>query len=163
MNDYEPSVVEATVGETGEVLDVHLDIAAIAAAVKALEPPKQRKPPKPKGDSGFIMVWIPALLSLRPSPNQMWGLMYLTEQMDRKGHVRFQLAELARVLNVSTQSTWRIVDSLVKMDALRRVERGHFIVNPDLMWRGSLSDRTVAKLRWFNGWDGVSADVDSAE
>lgn len=162
MNDDNGALATATIGGTGEVVEVAIDIDALAAAIKAREEPKKRKPPKPKSESGFIMVWLDELLATYFTMNQMHTMMHLTNQMDRFGHVRFQLAEIARVLGVTSQSAWRIIDGLVDRDGLHRVERGHFIVNPTLMWRGSLADRAVAMIRWRNK-DSLNITIEGTE
>ena len=155
MNDN----FDATNPDTGEVIPLNLDIEAIAAAVKELNAPKRpKRGPKPEKSRGFVMMWN-SLFDLDLTPNETLALMSVSRTMDHDGHVRFQLAEIAELCQVTGQSAWRIVKGLTVKDGLRRVGKGHYIVNPYVVWCGHLAERATAKLRWDGHIGGTGVDV----
>lgn len=128
-------VVEV-VDETGEVVEVS---------------PRMRG--KVLKEKEFALLTFDAWIDAELTTNESRILVVLARSMDRHGRVIATLAEIAEIVGVARTSAWRIVDSMLVKDVVRRRGRADIYINPHILWRGSLSDRAVARVRWRNEAD----------
>lgn len=158
MRDTNGVELDATNEATGEVETVRLDIDLDQLAHRVIEHLKPTKTAKPKTklnqEKGFAMVWFPAMNRAKLTTQELRILLLLVQRIDRRGRTTYALQELADHMGVKSRSSaWRVVDNLVARDVLRRRGRSDIYVNPEIIWQGSLADRTAALLRWRNELD----------
>lgn len=132
--------------KTGELLDRYLEKpdAPGEKKIKALPLSKERE---------FVMMWPHEWRKYKFTANQAEILLHLVERMDARGRVVYTLTELAEAIGVSRTSAWRIVDSMAAKDIIRRRGRSDIYVNPLIMWKGAIAERTAAHMRWINQLD----------
>lgn len=101
-------------------------------------------------ESGFLFTFPKSLRPLGLTASEHDVLMHLVERMDPKGVVRYRLRDIAALLDVTEASAWRVVDGLVQKGAAMKYRRGEVLLNPYPMWRGHLTDRSSAIIKWHS-------------
>lgn len=60
------------------------------------------------------------------------------------------LDTLCEYFNLSNKSIYKAVKQLMNVDILRRVKKGHYLVNPHIVWCGHTGKRINAVIEWDN-------------
>ncbi len=98
-------------------------------------------------ETDFVQVYTDKLLQLDVSKTALQLLLYMGSLMDLNNKVRFTVdakVGFSDQVKVSTRSVTYTVAELVASEAVVRVNRGVYIVNPLYVWKGKAENRFKA-------------------
>ena len=73
--------------------------------------------------------------------------------------VHVHLDSLCEYFVLSNKSIYKAIKQLMNIDILRRIKKGHYLVNPHIVWCGHTGKRIEAVLTW----DGETTDTDNKD
>lgn len=131
------------IDQNGEIIDGKTEVEVAATAVT----------PEPAYVKLYVTQWL-ATMSGQPSlmADVLVGLIELGMTFAEDGQVihatKYEKEAIAKRLGVNPRSIDNTIQKLVKAEALKRVERGTYAVNPRLLGKGSWKNIQSLQVSW---------------
>ena len=106
--------------------------------------------PEPLRGEEFVMAWMEQMARFQPTVAEIRALHYLARLANAEGYTHFSPTHMARELGFSAQYTYRLLRSMHDKKLIDRISTSAVMPNPNLAWKGKLSDRNSAIFVWTN-------------
>lgn len=103
-------------------------------------------------DANFHKIWLEHIIqSLDIIGNQkMRFAFWLLDNMNSENQITMTLRQMTQKSGMSLQTVSRTIRALMESDFLRRVNQGVYQVNPDVIFKGGMSNRMNVLLEYQN-------------
>lgn len=105
---------------------------------------------KPEPNYGFTQVWVQEFISIIMSTGAQRSFLYLADRMDPKtGEVFVDIKPMMKALGYAhAPAVSKLISELVLVELVDRPRHGWLRVNPNVAWRGSKKQRSIAQFHW---------------
>lgn len=102
----------------------------------------------------FALVFADELAEARLTGQELMTLILLADTMDIETHIcNYRIRDIAAKMRASEPRISQVVRDLHEKGVIQKIARGQARVNPELVWRGGMTDRrdAIMEARHANG------------